>query len=69
MEYEGDADCAAVLDLYAKGFAAQGYAQTVQSAALAAETHEYTKGRERIALKVVQKPKDGVRVRIGTILQ
>lgn len=66
--YEGQADYARVLDHYAKGFAAQGYAQTVQSATQEAEAHEYTKGRERVIMKIVQKPKGGVNVRIESAL-
>lgn len=66
IEYEGEADYAAVLDHYAKGFAAQGYAQSVQSATPAAETHEYTKGSERITRKIAQLPKGAVSARIET---
>jgi len=69
IEYEGEADYAAVLDHYAKGFAAQGYAQSVQSATPSAEMHEYTKGGERITLKIVQLPKGAVSARIETALQ
>ncbi|ODU50988.1 MAG: hypothetical protein ABS92_01205 [Thiobacillus sp. SCN 63-374] len=69
IEYEGKADYAAVLDHYARGFAAQGYAQSVQSATPSAETHEYTKDRERIALTITQQPKGGVGARIETPLQ
>lgn len=66
--YEGGAGYAAVLDHYAKGFAAQGYAQTVQSATQETETHEYTRGRERVILKIAQKPRGGVNVRIESAL-
>lgn len=69
IEYEGEADYAAVLDHYARGFAAQGYAQSVQSATPSAETHEYTKGRERMTLKITQQPRGGVSARIETTLQ
>ena len=58
-----------MLDHYAKGFAAQGYAQTVQSAQADAETHEYAKGAERLLVKIAQKPQDGVSVRVETNLQ
>lgn len=68
IEYEGEADYAAVLDHYARGFAAQGYAQSVQSATPSAETHEYTKGRERMTLTVSQQPKGAVSARIKTNL-
>lgn len=69
IEYAGEADYAAVLDHYARGFAAQGYAQSVQSATLSAETHAYTKGRERMTLTITQQPKGGVSARIETTLQ
>jgi hypothetical protein len=69
IEYEGEADYVAVLDHYARGFAAQGYVQSVQSATPSAETHEYTKDRERMTLKVTQQPKGGVSARIETTLQ
>lgn len=69
VEYEGQADYAAVLDHYARGFAAQGFAQSVKSAMSQAETHEYTKARERLVLKIAQKPKGGVSVRIEAALQ
>ncbi len=69
VEYEGQADYAAVLDHYARGFAAQGFAQNVKSATSQAETHEYTKARERLVLKIAQKPKGGVSVRIEAALQ
>ncbi len=68
IEYEGEADYAAVLDHYARGFAAQGYTQSVQSATPAAETHEYAKGRERMILTITQQPRGGVRTRIETTL-
>lgn len=66
VEYEGEADYAAVLDHYAKGFAAEGYVQSVQSATPSAETHEYTKGRERMTLTITQQSRGGVSVRIET---
>jgi hypothetical protein len=69
IEYEGEADYAAVLDHYAKGFAAQGFAQTVLSAQPDAETHEYIKGAERLVFKVTQTPRDSVSARIETSLQ
>lgn len=69
IEYEGAADYAAVLDHYAKGFAAQGFAQTVLSAQPDAETHKYIKGAERLVFKITQTPRDGVSVRIETSLQ
>lgn len=69
IEYEGEADYAAVLDHYAKGFATQGYAQSVQSATPSTEKHEYTKGSERIILKIAQLPKGAVSARIETPLR
>ncbi|MDP3123893.1 MAG: hypothetical protein Q8M46_04760, partial [Thiobacillus sp.] len=69
IEYEGEANYAAVLDHYAKGFATQGYAQSVQSATPSAETHEYTKDDERITLKIAQLPRGAVSARIETPLQ
>lgn len=60
IEYEGKVDYAAVIDHYAEGFAAEGYAQNVQSAMPTAETHAYTKGSERIVLTVAQLPTKGV---------
>lgn len=59
IEYQGKADYTAVLDHYAKGFTAKGYAQQVQTATPTVETHIYTKGSERIAVKVAQQP-DGL---------
>lgn len=65
IEYQGKVDYAAVIDHYAKGFAAAGYAQNVQSATPTAETHTYSKGSERIVLTVTQQPAKGeVRARL-----
>lgn len=69
IEYEGEADYAAVLDHYAKGFAAQGFAQTVQSAQPDAETHEYIRGAERVVFKITRTARDSVSARIETSLQ
>lgn len=69
IEYEGEADYAAVLDHYAKGFAAQDFAQTVQSAQPDAETHEYIRGAERVVFKITRTPRDSVSARIETSLQ
>ena len=66
VDYEGKADYVKVLDHYAKGFVSAGFEQAVQSSTLAAETHEYTKNRERLTLKIAQKPKGLVGVRIET---
>mgnify|MGYP000197397717 CR=1 FL=1 len=64
MEYQGEADYVAVLDHYVQGFTSKGYAQRVQSATPTAETHEYTKGSQRIVLTVSQLPKGVVSARI-----
>ena len=66
VNYEGKADYVKVLDYYAKGFVSAGFEQTVQSSTLEAETHQYTKNRERLTLKIAQKPKGLVGVRIET---
>ena len=64
VDYEGKADYVKVLDYYAKGFVSTGFEQAVQSSTREAETHEYTKNHERITLKIAQKPKGLVGVRI-----
>jgi hypothetical protein len=66
VEYEGKGDYVKVLSYYSDGFAAQGFSQSVQSAAVEAETHEYAKGSERFIMKVAQKPKNIVSVRLET---
>ena len=66
VDYEGKADYVKVRDYYAKGFVSAGFEQTVQSSTLEAETHQYTKDRERLILKIAQKPKGLVGVRIET---
>ena len=66
VDYEGKADYVKVLDHYAKGFVSAGFEQTVQSSTREAETHEYAKNRERFTLKIAQKPKGWVGVRIET---
>lgn len=68
IEYEGEADYAAVLDHYAKGFAAQGFTQSVHSATPEAETHEYAKSDERITLKLAQQSSGKVKLGIETRL-
>jgi len=69
IEYEGEADYATVLDHYTKGFAAQGFVQAVQSASRTTETHDYTKGGERIGMTITQKPKGGISVKLNVTLQ
>ena len=66
VDYEGKADYVKVLDYYAQGFVSAGFEQAVQSSTLEAETHQYTKNRERLTLKIAQKPKGLVGVRIET---
>ena len=66
VDYEGKADYVKALDYYARGFVSAGFEQAVQSSTLEAETHEYTKNRERLTLKIAQKPKGLIGVRIET---
>lgn len=68
VRYEGRADYAAVLDHYAKGFAAQGYAQSVVSAAPEGEEHDYSKNDDRVRFKVAQLPQGKVKATIVTVL-
>lgn len=68
VSYEGRADYGAVLDHYAKGFAALGFAQGVQSATPEAETHEYVREDRRYLVKI--STTDGnVKVDMDTQLQ
>jgi hypothetical protein len=64
--YEGKADYVKVLDYYAQGFVSAGFEQAVQSSTRQAETHEYTRNRERFTLKITQKSNGVVGVRIET---
>jgi hypothetical protein len=64
VEYTGRADYHAVLDHYARGFAAQGFAQSVLSASRDAESHEYARGAERFRVGVTRQGRDGVSVRV-----
>lgn len=68
VSYEGRADYAAVLDHYAKGFAAIGYAQSVVSAAPEGEEHEYRKGDDRVRFKIAQSSPNKVRATIVAVL-
>ncbi len=68
IEYEGEVDYVAVLDHYLQGFAAEGYTQALQSATPTAESHEYTRDRERILVKVTRKPRGGVSVHLTVFL-
>lgn len=64
VRYAGRADYAAVLDHYVKGFAAQGYAKSVLSAAPEGEEHAYGKGDARVRLKIAQHPQGMVEVTV-----
>jgi hypothetical protein len=68
VRYEGRADYAAVLDHYARGFAAQGYAQSVVSAAPEGEEHDYRKGDDRVRFKIAQSPQGKVKATIVAVL-
>jgi hypothetical protein len=68
VEYEGKADYAAVLEHYARGFASQGFAQSVQSANQETERHAYTRAGERYLLIIAQKPRGRVSARLETTL-
>jgi hypothetical protein len=68
VRYEGRADYAAVLDHYAKGFAAQGYTQNVVSAAPEGEEHDYRKNDDTVRFKVAQSPQGKVKATIITVL-
>ena len=69
VQFEGRADYAAVLDYYARDFAALGYTQELQSATPEAETHVWIKGDQRYLAKIVSKPKGKVLVEIEGTLQ
>jgi len=66
VTYVGKADYMTVLDFYTKGFASQGFTQSVQSATPQAEAHEYMKDRERFTLKIAQIQNGSVSVSIET---
>jgi len=68
VHYEGRADYAAVLAHYVQGFTALGYTQELQSATPEAETHAWTKGKDRYVTKIVREPKGMVSVDIETTL-
>lgn len=68
VRYEGPADYAAVLDHYARGFAARGYVQSVLSAAPEQEKHDYLKDGDRIAFTLAQQPKGKVKVTLIAVL-
>ena len=68
VRYEGTADYAAVLDHYVRGFAAQGYAQTILSAAREGERHDYAKGAERVGFALEQLPGGRVKATVVAVL-
>lgn len=67
--YEGRADLASVLDHYARGFAALGYAHELLSATAAAETHAWIQGKQRYRASIVAGPKGEITVQIETHVQ
>jgi len=68
VRYEGRADYTTVLDHDAKGFATQGYAQSVMSATPEAEAHDYRKGDERVRFEITRLPQGKVKATIVTVL-
>lgn len=68
VRYEGRADLVAVIDHYAKGFAAQGYVQSVISAAPDGEEHAFRKDDDRVRLRIAQLPDGKVKVTIIAVL-
>jgi len=68
VHYEGRADYTAVLDHYAKGFAAAGYSQSVIAAAPEGEEHDYRKGDDRVRFKIAQLPQGKVKATIIAVL-
>lgn len=66
--YEGRADYVAVLDHYAQGFAAQGFAQNVISATPETESHDYLKGNERVRFEIARLPQGKVKATIVAVL-
>ena len=68
VRHEGAANYAAVLDHYARGFAAQGYTQNILSAMPMEERHEYLKGADRIGFVLAQQPKGKVKVTTVVVL-
>lgn len=68
VRYEGHAEYVAVIDHYARGFAALGYVQSVLSAAPDGEEHDYRKSNDRVRLRIAQLPKGKVKVTVVAIL-
>lgn len=68
VRYEGAADYGAVLEHYARGFAAQGYARNVFSITPESEKHEYLKGNDRVGFTLAQLPKGKVKATLVAAL-
>lgn len=68
VRYEGRADYTAVLDYYAKGFAMQGYVQSVMSATPDAESHDYRKGDDRVRFEITRLPQGKVKASVVAVL-
>ncbi len=68
VRYEGRADYVAVLDHYAQGFAAQGFAQNVISATPESEAHDYLKGDERVRFEIARLPQGKVQATLVAVL-
>jgi hypothetical protein len=64
VRYEGKADLAAVVDHYAKGFAAHGYRQELHAATVGEERHDYLKSGERVGVIFTQQKSNVVSVSI-----
>lgn len=68
VRYEGRAEYVAVLDHYARAFAAQGYTQSVVSAAPDGEEHDYRKGDETVRFKIAQASPGKVKATLAAVL-
>lgn len=68
VSYAGRADYAAVLDHYAQGFAAQGFAQNVITATPETEAHDYLKGDERVRFEIARLPQGKVKATLVAVL-
>ncbi len=69
VHYEGQADYPAVLNHYFRGFGDLGYTQELQSAAPSAETHAWTRNKQRYLMKIASEPKGKVSVQIESTLE
>ena len=68
VHYAGRADFRAVLEYYARGFAAAGYRQEVIAASREAESHRYALGDDLIEFKLALKPRGQVQVELKDTL-